>query len=210
MLGVEPAVLYRNLQIVDTVLAHGVRVPGDTELLRCRTYDLNTCLQFYRDWLRDAEYLQDPEWFTNRADHKALVLNIAINLPHCPRAFGRVFGAEDGAVWPDFLARYEAITGRSFRAVDETDFVPLWALEGLEADQVRAPRLADYHRYRAAQLEGHLATYTGRHPLPPGQAMAWHPETLVDGWRACSTLMRTSQTLVVWLRRRHWWLFGQF
>ena len=179
--GVAQETLNRNCQLADLILSRGVRVPGHTETLRCKTYDLNTILQFYRDWILDADYLHELDWYTNCADHKMVVVNVALNLPHNPAMFEAVFGAEEGkTLWAAFLQKYAQLTGSPLSPQGWTTFVPLWQLEGLHADQIRPLPLADYYRYHAARREQRLDRYTGPHPLAPGRGMAWPPETLVD------------------------------
>lgn len=178
--GVDQATLNRNAYLVDAILTAEVQAPVDTQNITCRTIDLNTTLQFYRDWIRDAEYLQDLTWYTNCSNHKTIVVNVALNLPHNLPMFEQVFGADGTQLWQDFQQKYAVVTGSPFTPADETYFQPLWHLEGLRAEQIRPLTLADYNRFQAAQLENRLDRYTNPRPLSPGEGMAWRLETLAD------------------------------
>jgi hypothetical protein len=178
--GVQQRILNRNAHIVDMILATNVLVPVNTQNVKCRVVDLNTTLQFYRDWIRDAEYLTDLSWYTNCANHKSIVINVMLNLPHNPSRFYQIFGDDGRQLWQDFLNKFRCLTGNEFTAADEIDFEPLWQLEGLSTDRIRPQTLAEHNAFRAAKLEGRLAEYGGLRPLEPGQGMAWPLETLAD------------------------------
>ena len=94
--GVPQPILNRNAHIVDTILATAGRSPEGTEKVSCRTIDINTTLQFYRDTIRQEEYLQELSWYTNCAVHKTVVINVLLNVPHNERSFQEIFG-QDGA-----------------------------------------------------------------------------------------------------------------
>lgn len=178
--GVEQHTLNRNALIVDTILVSGAYSPVNTQNLQCRTKDINTILQFYRDWIRDADYLKDLSWYTNCSNHKSIVVNVMLNVPHSEKRFQQIFGDEGPQLWHTFKARYAQITNREFTKTDETEFTPLWQLEGLSAEDVQPLTLADYNLFQAAMLENRLDSYQGRRPVKPGAGMAWKPETLAD------------------------------
>jgi hypothetical protein len=178
--GVEQRILNKNAQIVDTILTSEVLSPVDTQNVKCRTIDLNTTLQFYRDWIRDAEYLKDLSWYTNCSNHKTIVVNVMLNVPHNEKRFQEIFGGDGLQLWQDFKAKYVQITDRAFTEADETEFEPLWKLEGLNSESIRPMSLADYNTFQAAKLENRLDSYTGSRPLEPGKGMAWRLETLAD------------------------------
>jgi hypothetical protein len=178
--GVEQRILNTNAQIVDTMLTSEALSPVNTQNIQCRTIDLNTTLQFYRDWIRDAEYLKDLSWYTNCSNHKTIVVNVMLNVPHNEKRFQEIFGDDGLQLWQDFKAKYAQITDRAFTETDETEFEPLWQLEGLSAESIRPLTLADYNTFQAAKLENRLDSYTGRRPLEPGKGMAWQLETLAD------------------------------
>src|SRR5262249_2503042 len=110
--------LNRNCHIVDVILTDRVRVPENSEFLMSRVFDLNTCLQYYRDWILDAESLLELDWYTNCAEHKALVINLAVNLPHNPESFDITFGADGPELWSAFLRRYNTSARVPFLSSD--------------------------------------------------------------------------------------------
>src|SRR5262249_26923517 len=116
--GVDQATLNRNAQIVDAILNKGVLAPKDFERMQCRVSTLNATLMFYRDWIRQAEYLTDLSWFMSCGDHKALVINVMLNVPHNLQAFLEVFGNEGELLWSAFKERFASVFGRTFRAED--------------------------------------------------------------------------------------------
>jgi subtilisin family serine protease len=178
--GVPQRTLNWNAHIVDLMLTTNVLVPANTQNIRCRVVDLNTTLQFYRDWIHDAEYLTDLSWYTNCANHKTIVVNVMLNLPHNPARFHQIFGDDGRHLWHDFCHKFRRLTGEEFTEADETEFEPLWHLEGLTADSIRPQSLAEHNAFRAAKLERRLEQYGGPRPLEPGQGMAWPLETLAD------------------------------
>src|SRR5216683_2976489 len=178
--GVSQRILNRNAHIVDTITMANVLVPVNTQNTKCRVIDLNTTLQFYRDWIRDAEYLTDLSWYTNCANHKTIVVNVMVNLPHNAARFSQVFGNDGRQLWLDFRNRFRHLTGREFTAADETEFEPLWQVEGLPTDRIRPQSPAEHNAFRAAKLEGRLESYGGPSPLEPGRGMAWPLETFAD------------------------------
>jgi hypothetical protein len=179
--GVAQGELNKNLVAADTVLNKGVKFPPDYKNDVMQTVDLNTTLQFYRDWIKDEPYLKtDPAWATYCAEHKTIVTNVGLNVPHNAESFKEIFGADEGpALWDKFKTKFQEANNRPFTAADETHFEPLWKKEGLTAAQIRPTTLAEHDAYVAARYDGSLAngTYTGFKPLPPGEAMAWKPET---------------------------------
>lgn len=177
--GTPQETLNRNARMVDSIITSGSRSPVNTENTHCRTVDINTVLQYYRDWILGGEYLSDLDWYMNCANQKTVVVNIALNLPHNQRAFADIFDG-DTNIWTTFTRRYEQIAGTTLKASDETAFTPLWALEGLTSAQIRPPSLLEYNDYRAAETEQRLDKYEGFRPLPPGQGLAWPLETVAD------------------------------
>lgn len=177
--GVAQSTLNRNAHIVNAILASTGHAPLDPQSLECRTIDINTTLQFYRDSIRRAEYLDELSWRTNCAVHTAIVVNVMLNVPHNERAFREIFGAGD-SLWLEFKRRHEEIHGVEFSAEDETHFEPLWRLSGLDAPDIAPLKLSEYNSLQAARAEGWLAQYSGRRPLAPGRGLAWPPETVLD------------------------------
>jgi hypothetical protein len=181
LLGVAQATLNRNAQIVDMIVSAGARVPEDADdLTDSRTVDLTTTLQYYRDLIREADYLREKPWFTNCSTHKTVVLNVALNVPHNPRSFTEIFGTDGEQLWRDLKRRYEALEGRPLDPTDETSFTPLWALAGFDPAEIRPLSPDEYDDYHAAREDGGLATYRGRRPLHADGGLAWPLETLVD------------------------------
>ncbi|MHB8876967.1 MAG: hypothetical protein ACYC8T_24995 [Myxococcaceae bacterium] len=181
--GVSQGELNKNLLAADTVMNKGVKFPPDYKNDVMQTVDLNTTLQFYRDWIKDEPYLKtDPAWATYCAEHKTIVTNVGLNVPHNAESFKEIFGAEGGALFDQFKEKFKAANGREFTPADETHFEPLWKKEGLTADQIRPSTKEEHDAYVTARYDGSLAggTYTGFKPLPPGRAMAWRPETTAD------------------------------
>ncbi|MET1156220.1 S8 family serine peptidase [Arthrobacter sp.] len=179
--GVPQAVLNRNAHNVDVVVAGSAKVPRDADnITDCRTIDLTTIFQYYRDVIRQAEYLDDLAWYTNCSVHKMIVVNVFLNLPHNAAAFAETFGQDGPAVWADFRRRYEAVTGTPFTTEMETAFTPLWKLAELPPDAIRPLTLREYLAHHAAGDEARSLGYTGRTPLPPNVGLAWPLENLVD------------------------------
>jgi hypothetical protein len=183
MQGTDQATLNKNLLGAMSVLNKGVQFPSDYKNDVFKTADLNTTLQFYRDWIKGEEYLKtDPKWQTYCAEHKTIVLNVGLNVPHNPEAFAEIFGAEGPALFEQFKTRFEEANGRPFTAADETRFEPLWKKEGLTAAQIAPLSKAEHDAFTAARFDGSIAngTFTGKQPLPPGRGLAWKPETTAD------------------------------
>jgi hypothetical protein len=182
--GTPQATLNKNLLAADSVLNAGVKFPPDYKNDPFRTVDLNTTLMFYRDWLKDEPYLKtDPTWATYCAEHKTIVTNIGLNVPHNEASFKEIFGADEGAkLWSTFKEKFKAANGREFTAADETSFEPLWKKEGLKPDQLHAPTKAEYDAYQKARFDGSLKSgrYQGYEPLPVGKSLAWKPESTAD------------------------------
>jgi subtilisin family serine protease len=178
--GVPQRTLNRNAHIVDHLVATLARSPEQTEKLSCRTIDLSTTLQYYRDLIRGADYLEDLAWRTNCSVHKAIVVNLMVNVPHNPRAFLEIFGPDGEQLWDDFRRRYHEVTGDAFGADAETRFTPLWQLAGLNPRTIRPLSSREYHAFHASRAEGWLAEYDGPRPPEPGVGLAWCPETVPD------------------------------
>ena len=177
--GVEQETLNRNAAIIDEIVATLARVPKDADnITDCRTLDLTTTLQYYRDLLRSAEYLEELPWFTQCTVHKAIVVNVALNVPHNPTAFGEIFGRDGDEVWRAFQRQYEAVRGQPFTEACETAFTPLWERAGLTAGEIAPLSLGEYHAYHAARDEDRLESHPGRAPLSHGVGLAWPLETL--------------------------------
>ena len=179
--GVPQAVLNRNARIVDGIVTAGVRVPEDADnITDCPTVDLTTILQYYRDVIRQADYLEDLAWYTNCSVHKMIVVNVLLNVPHNVAAFKEIFGEDGPALWADFRHRYATVHGEPFTTADETTFTPLWKLVGLASAAIRPLTLREYLAYRAAYQEDRLEQYDGRQPLRPNAGLAWPLENVVD------------------------------
>jgi hypothetical protein len=181
--GVPQGELNKNLVAADTVLNKGVQFPSDYKNDVLKTVDLNTTLQFYRDWIKDEPYLKtDPQWATYCAEHKTISTNIGLNVPHNLESFKEIFGAEGAQLFDEFKAKFKAANGREFTADDETRFEPLWKKEGLSAAQIAPLSKAQHDAYQAARFDGSLAngTFAGPRPLAAGRGMAWRPETTAD------------------------------
>lgn len=178
--GVSQSTLNRNAHIVDIILSTGAKSPEDPQKMTCRTIDINTTLQFYRDWIRRAEYLQDLTWFTNCTVLKTIVVNVFLNVPHNKKSFQEIFGQDGSELWLDFQHRYEEISGVRFDPSHETHFTPLWKLSSLAPEEIRPLSLGEYYSFHAAKVEGWLDEFTGRQPLDPGKGLAWPLETVAD------------------------------
>lgn len=184
MNGVDQGTLNRNLLGAMSVLNKGVKFPSDYKNDVFKTADLNTTLQFYRDWIKGESYLKDdPKWQTYCAEHKTIVLNVGLNVPHNPESFSEIFGAAEGPqLWDQFKTRFKEANGREFTPADETRFEPLWKKEGLTAAQIAPMSKSEHDAFTAARFDGSIAngTFTGKQPLPPGRGLAWKPETTAD------------------------------
>jgi hypothetical protein len=179
--GAPQPVLNRNAHTVDTIVTAGARVPEDADnIMDCQTLELNTVLQYYRDVIREADYLEDLAWYTNCSVHKMIVVNLALNLPHNPAAFAECFGEDGSALWADFRDRYASVHGEPFSAEHETAFTPLWKLAGLAPETIRPLTLREHLAYRAACQEDRLEEYDGRQPLKPDGGLAWPLENVID------------------------------
>lgn len=181
MEGVDQAMLNKNFLVTDKFLNYGIRFPKDYKNSQFRMIDINTCLMFYRDWIREAQYLKnDTSWFTYCAAHKTLVATVALNLPHNRNAFIEIYGADGSAFYDDFLKNYYELTGYDFTTEEETDFEPLWKKQGFIPEQIRPFTLEEYNAYDAARRAGKLDSFTGFKPLKPTDATAWGPQYAAD------------------------------
>ena len=182
--GVPQGELNKNMLAADTVLNKGVKFPPDYKNDVMKTVDLNTTLQFYRDWIKDEPYLKtDPQWATYCAEHKTIATNIGLNVPHNVESFKEIFGAAEGAeLFEKFKTKFKDANRRDFTPADETHFEPLWKKEGLTAKQIKPMSLAEHDAFTTARFNGSVAngSYTGPVPLPPGKGMAWRPEATSD------------------------------
>jgi hypothetical protein len=178
--GCPTAVLNHNARMVDAVIAARARVPRGADTINCRTFELRSILMYYRDLILGAAYLDDLDWFTNCSVHKLIVLNVAMNVPHNPDAFRAIFGDDGPRLWRAFRDAYASEFDRAWTDDCETDFVPLWRLSSLSAEEIRPLTEAEYHRFYAAMRERRLDDFAGPRPLEPGRGMVWPPETLAD------------------------------
>lgn len=181
--GVPQGELNKNLLAADTVLNKGVKFPSDYKNDVLKTVDLNTTLQFYRDWIKDEPYLKnDPQWATYCAEHKTISTNIGLNVPHNLESFKEIFGDEGAQLFEKFKVKFKAANNRDFTAADETHFEPLWKKEGLSAIQIAPLSKTEHDAYQAARFDGSLAngTFRGPRPLAAGRGMAWRPESTAD------------------------------
>jgi len=178
--GVQQALINRNAHIVNSILTSRAKSPANPQTLQCRTTDINTTLQFYRDSIRGADYLEDISWFTNCAVHTTIVVNVLLNVPHNERSFQEIFGDDGLHLWMDFKRRYEEIHGKKFEAEDETHFEPLWKLSGLRPEAIKPLTFAEYNSFRVAKVEGWLEEYSGRTPIDSQIGLAWPLETALD------------------------------
>ncbi len=179
--GVPNGTLMRNMVNADSVLNQGVQFPNDYKNDPFLTTDLNTTLMFYRDWIKGEPYLNDNKWNTYCAEHKTIVANIGLNVPHNEAAFVEIYGAEGKELFAAFKAKFKAANGG--KEFFETNFEPLWKKEGLTADQIRPFKdVGEWQKYQDSRFDGTLAagTYAGFKPLAPGKGMAWTPETTAD------------------------------
>ncbi|MBI5542479.1 MAG: hypothetical protein HY901_01210 [Deltaproteobacteria bacterium] len=184
--GVPQAELNKNFRLVDSAQNRQVEFPDDYKNDRLATYNLNSSLMFYRDWIKNEGYLKtENSWATYCAEHKTNVTNVGINLPHNEASFKEVFGEQEGAdLWKSFTEKTypETHNGEAWKPEFETHFEPLWKQNGLTAAQVRPFTKAEYDGYEKARFDGSLAngTYTGPKPLAPGVGMAWTPQSTAD------------------------------
>lgn len=169
--GVPQSTLNQNLRLVDRSLSRRPSVPSDTERLATPFVSLRDCLAYYRDHLLGRTPL--PE--TNCADHKYLIVNVGLNLPHHPEAFGEAFGELGSAAWRGFLGAFRELEGRAFCPQDATEFNPLWKLEG------HTPALlpSDGPSPNPASKAVLLSIATGA-----ANGLVWPPETIIDVVRA--------------------------
>ena len=184
--GVPQAELNKNFRLVDSAQNRQVVFPASYKNDRLATYNLNSSLMFYRDWLKSEGYLKtERSWETYCAEHKANVVNVGVNLPHNEASFQEVFGEQEGAeLWKTFTEKTypETHGGEAWKPELETHFEPLWKQDGLTPAQIRPFTKAEYEGYEKARFDGSLAngTYTGFKPLAPGIGMAWMPESTAD------------------------------
>lgn len=180
--GIDQAVFNQNCQLVDLILGNGIQFPGNYESSMFRPVFINAALMFYRDWLYQETYLfQDTTWYFYCAANKLTVLNIACNLPHNPTAFKEIYGEKEGeALWNQFLLRYTNATGFPFDYYpnQQTDFTPLWKLQGLTPQQIIPFTKEQYDAYDAYRRKG--APYTGPMPVLPPTAVICSPQQTAD------------------------------
>lgn len=180
--GIDQAVFNQNCQLVDLLLGNGIQFPGNYESSMFRPVFINAALMFYRDWLYQETYLlQDASWFFYCAANKLTVLNIACNLPHNPGAFKEVYGEKEGeALWNQFLLRYTNATGFPFDYYpnQQTDFTPLWKLQGLTPQQIVPFTKEQYDAYDEYKRTG--SVYTGPMPVQAPTAVICSPQQTAD------------------------------
>ena len=180
--GIDQAIFNQNCQLVDLLLGNGIQFPGNYESSLFRPVFINAALMFYRDWLYQETYLlQDTSWYFYCAANKLTVLNIACNLPHNPTSFKEIYGEkEGGALWNQFLLRYTNATGFPFDYYpnQQTDFTPLWKLQGLTPQQITPFTKDQYDAYDACRRTG--STYTGPMPVLPPTAVICSPQQTAD------------------------------
>lgn len=125
-----------------------------------KTIDLATHLRFYRDWIiiqgrkagvqglpkQEQDLLDDPSFYTYCRETAAIAETIMLNVPHNEAAFQEIWGEAEGAAlfraikraWPNIVKHRKAMfrNGEHERTLPnklpETDFTPLWKLEGIE------------------------------------------------------------------------------
>ncbi|MBI5498456.1 MAG: hypothetical protein HY904_25870 [Deltaproteobacteria bacterium] len=129
--GVPQKTLNQNALIADAILNKGVQFPPDYKNDFYKTIDLKTTLDFYKRWVRDdPELKSNPKWHTYCAEHKTIVTNIMLNVPHNEAAFKEIWGdAEGKKLFGEVQAKYKAATGKD---MPETSFEPLWKKEGIQ------------------------------------------------------------------------------
>jgi len=179
---VAQAVLNKNAQLVDTCLNHGVMFPYHYKESKFRAVDINTCLMYYRDWIKWEPYLRkDKTWYTYCAAHKTIVVTIMLNLPHNEPSFMETYGEDEGKdLFRLFKASYYKITGEEFEPEDETYFEPLWKKEGFSWEQISPFAIEEYYAYEKAKRERMLPVFKGKKPLKPTQATGWGPQSTAE------------------------------
>lgn len=180
MSGVPQATLNRNFLMVDEVLNEGVVFPKNYWEDDYVTTDLRTTLMFYRDWLLGKPELRDdPRFATYCSEHKLIVLNVAVNVPHHEQAFIEIFGAQDGPqAWAAFTSHFEKKNSRAFSAADETHFEPLWKRDGIAAEKLKIPSIAEFCAWDDARRAG-IPT-AGFRPMAATRGMAFAAEREAD------------------------------
>ena len=186
--NVPQATLNKNFRYVDTCLNNGVMFPNKSPLgymdSMFRVVDINTALMFYRDWIMFEQYLRtDDTWYTYCAAHKTVITTVALNLPHNLKSFQEVYGIDEGKdLFDQFKLFYNNIIGPDpgFLATDETDFVPLWKMEGFTPSQISPFTRDEYFAYDKARRERSLNSFTGKKPLYPDQATGWAPQSSAE------------------------------
>lgn len=180
--GADQATFNRNCNLVDMLVGHGLEFPGDYQNSMFRPVYINAALMYYRDWLNQEPYLMnDSTWYFYCAANKLTILNIACNLPHNPASFKEVYGETEGdQLWKQFLNRYRNVTGFDFYYYKglETNFTPLWKLEGLTAADIVPFTLDQYNAYDLAYRTG--GPYNGPAPTLPPKAVVCSPQSTAD------------------------------
>jgi hypothetical protein len=180
--------------MVDKLRNKGVKFPPDYKNDIYRITTLNTALMDFRDWILGLDYLRDDaSWKTYCAEHKEAVEIIRANVPFNEASFKEIFGGDPNnggaALWKKITQQggaFKEAFGVEWDAKYETNFVPLWKLEGLTSDQIRPWKdLAEYQEFEKARLGGPeaLRAYkaAGKFmPLAEGQAMLYRSETTED------------------------------
>lgn len=180
--GVDQKVFNRNCQLVDLIVGHGLQFPGDYQNSMFMPVYINAALMYYRDWLMQEDYLfNDPTWYFYCAANKLTILNIACNLPHNQNSFQEIFGQIEGCkLWNQFLIRYTNVTGYSFDYFPglETDFIPLWKLEGLQSSDIIPFTIEQFKAYDRHRREG--TTYNGPKPTLSPKAVICNAQSTAD------------------------------
>lgn len=178
--GVPQATLNRTLLLCDQVLNDGVVFPANYWEDDYLTIDLRTTLMFYRDWLLNDDRLKtDPRFATYCSEHKLIVMNTALNLPHNEQSFREVFGDKAGArAWNAFKRKFEKLNFRPFESKDETHFEPLWKRDGISPERLKVPTLDEYIAWDDMRRAGQPTA--GFRPMTPTRGMAFASEREAD------------------------------
>lgn len=123
-----------------------------------KTVDLATHLWFYENWILlqgqmagvrtslrgDRRLLDDPDFYTYCREAATIAETAMLNVPHNEDAFKEIWGDEKGAelfrvlkgAWPNIVEHRRSFTNGAHerqlpQALPETDFTPLWKLEGI-------------------------------------------------------------------------------
>lgn len=124
--GVKQAVFNQSVLNKAYTLNDGVKFPPNYKDAPYKPTSLKIMFEYYRDWLRNENYLRGPNadnaWKKYCAAHQSVIFTMGQHLPDHEEYFIKVYGAEGAALFKTHKKALTTLTG-SFKP---TYFTPLW------------------------------------------------------------------------------------